>query len=231
MQSVASLPTGFQQGFPQGHRHIDATASPRQKRSGPSLLGRHRLLGALLGLGLLCSTPAAPAAENIVLVSGAFRRSIPVSDMELLATKGQAQGLLADLLRLSKQKPAEVGKLLNQSIPLPVVLVSRLLNTRIGEALLERMANIVYPLKTPGAGMPALRSAIVIGIVDGNGSLSPVSFLRAYPNREMEVNLPALLGLLEKANSISELVRFFSESPLDGLQGNGNSNGSGQGNR
>jgi MoxR-like ATPase len=38
------------------------------------------LLGALLGLGLLCSTPAAGAAENIVLVSGAFRRSIPVSD-------------------------------------------------------------------------------------------------------------------------------------------------------
>jgi hypothetical protein len=227
MQSVASLPTGFQQGFPQGHRPVEPTASPRQQRSGPRLFSRHRLLGTLLGLGLLCSTPAAPAAENIVLVSGAFRRSIPVADMELLATKGQAQGLLADLLRLSKQKPAEVGKLLNQSIPLPVVLVSRLLNTRIGEALLDRLANIVYPLKTPGAGMPALRSAIVIGIADGNGSLSPVSFLRAYPNREMEVNLPALLGLLEKANSISDLVRFFSESPLDGLQGNGN----GQSNR
>jgi hypothetical protein len=45
-----------------------------------------------------------------------------------------------------------------------------------------------------------------------------VSFLRAYPNREMEVNLPALLALLQKANSISDLVRFFSESPLDGLQ-------------
>jgi len=227
MQSVASLPTGFQQGFPQSHRPVEPTASPRHQRSGPRLFSRHRLLGTLLGLGLLCSTPAAPAAENIVLVSGAFRRSIPVADMELLATKGQAQGLLADLLRLSKQKPAEVGKLLNQSIPLPVVLVSRLLNTRIGEALLDRLANIVYPLKTPGAGMPALRSAIVIGIADGNGSLSPVSFLRAYPNREMEVNLPALLGLLEKANSISDLVRFFSESPLDGLQGNGN----GQSNR
>ncbi len=67
--------------------------------------------------------------------------------------------------------------------------------------------------------MPALRSAIVIGIADGNGSLSPVSFLRAYPNGQMEVNLPALLALLQKANSISDLVRFFSESPLDGLQG------------
>lgn len=147
--------------------------------------------------------------------------------MDLLASQGQAQGLLADLLRLSHQKPAEVSKLLNQSIPLPLVLVSRLLNTRIGEALLDRLANIVYPLKTPGAGVPALRAAIVMGIADGNGNLSPVSFLKAYPNREMEVNLPALLALLQKASSISDLVRFFSESPLDGLQGNGN----GQGNR
>ena len=180
---------------------------------------RQRLLAGLLGLGLLCSTPAALAAENIVLVSGAFRRSIPVADMEFLATKGEARGLLADLLRFGKQKPAEVGKLLNQSIPLPLVLVSRLLYTRIGEALLDRLANIVYPLKTPGVGVPALRSAIVIGIAEGNGSLSAISFLRAYPNSDLEVNLPALLGLLQKANSISDLVRFFSESPLDGLRG------------
>jgi hypothetical protein len=139
--------------------------------------------------------------------------------MELLATKGEARGLLGDLLRFGKQNPAEVGKLLNQSIPLPLVLVSRLLYTRIGEALLDRLANIVYPLKTPGVGVPALRSAMVIGIADGNGSLSAISFLRAYPNSDLEVNLPALLGLLQKANSISDLVRFFSESPLDGLRG------------
>jgi hypothetical protein len=218
MQSLASLPTGFQQGFPQGHPSADAGASAAAKRLNPRRRHRHRLLGALLGFGLLCSAPAAPAAENIVLVSGAFRRSIPVADMELLAKKGQAQGLLADLLRFSNQNPEDVGKLLNQSIPLPLVLVSRLLNTRIGEALLDRLANIVYPLKAPGAGVPALRSALVIGIAEGDGNLSPVSFLRAYPNREMEVNLPALLALLEKANSISDLVRFFSESPLDGLQ-------------
>jgi len=219
MRSVPSLPIGFLQGFEPADR---AGWRMRPLLAGGSvqpLRRRQRLLAAVVGLGLLCSTPAALAAENIVLVSGAFRRSIPVADMELLATKGQAQGLLADLLRFSKQNPVEVGKLLNQSIPLPLVLVSRLLNTRIGEALLERLANIVYPLKTPGAGVPALRSALVIGIAEGNGNLSPVTFLRAYPNREMEVNLPALLALLQKANSISDLVRFFSESPLDGLQG------------
>jgi hypothetical protein len=183
---------------------------------------RSRLLASLLGLGLLATwAPAVPAADNIVLVSGAFRRSIPVSDMEWLASHGEARGLLSDLLRLGKQQPAEVGKLLNQSFPVPLVLVSRLLNTRIGEALLERLAKIVYPLKAQGSGVPALRAAMVIGIAEGDGKLSPVSFLKAYPNRDLEVNLPALLSLLSKANSITDLVRFFSESPLDGLRGNG----------
>jgi hypothetical protein len=193
-------------------------AGPRRIQHAPGR--RQRVLAALLGLGLTLACPAAPAAENIVLVSGAFRRSIPVADMELLATRGEARGLLADLLSFSRQQPKEVGKLLNQSFPLPLVLVSRLLNTRIGEALLERLARIVYPLKTPGVGVPALRSAIVLGIADNNGALSPIGFLRAYPNSQLEVNLPALLSMLNKASSISDLVRFFSESPLDGLRGN-----------
>ncbi len=213
----AWLAQTLQQGLGQGQQ--GSGQGLRSNRNGGHRR-RRQSLAALLAVGLLCSTPAAPAAENIVLVSGAFRRSIPVADMELLASKGEARGLLADLLKLSKQKPAEVAKLLNQSIPLPLVLVSRLLNTRIGEALLDRLANIIYPLKTPGAGVPALRAAMVLGIADGDGNLSPVAFLKAYPNSNMEVNLPALLALLEKANSISDLVRFFSESPLDGLQSN-----------
>jgi hypothetical protein len=182
---------------------------------------RQRLLASVLGLGLSVGIPAVQAADNVVLVSGAFRRSIPVADLEHLAATGQARGLLADVLRLSKQQPADAAKLLKASVPLPVVLVSRLLNTRIGEALLERLAAIVYPLKASRAGVPALRSAMVLGIADGKGSLSALGFLRAYPNREMEVNLPALMALASKASSITDLVRFFSESPLDGLRGEG----------
>jgi hypothetical protein len=184
-----------------------------------SMRRRQRVLAVLLGLGLCCSAPAARAAENLVFVSGAFRRSIPVSDFEHLARTGQARGLLGDVLSIGRQDPAEVAKLLNQSVNLPIVLVSRLLHTRIGEALLHRLGRIIYPLNTPEVGIPALRSAVVLGIHQGNGSISAVSFLRAYPTSHMEVNLPALLALMNKAGSIGDLVRFFSESPLDGLRG------------
>lgn len=183
---------------------------------------RQALVATALGIGLV-GQPLLPAsvqaADNLVFVTGAFRRSIAVDDLAHLAKTGEARGLLVDVLAISRQKPEAVAKLLNESITLPVTLVSRLLNTRIGEAILERIARILYPMKAKQVGVPALRSAIVMGIVEGNGSLSAISFFRAYPTRELEVSIPALLSLMSKASSISDLVRFFSESPLDGLRG------------
>jgi hypothetical protein len=158
------------------------------------------------------------ATENIVFVSGAFRRTIFVSDLESFVETGVPVGLLADLLRFSKQNPKTVQGMLKTELPLPVTLTSRLLNTRIGEAILARATAVVHPLRAPQVGIPALRSALVLGVAENNGKLSPLSFLRAYPAQEMAVDIPQLLGLLKKASSISELVRFFSDAPLDGLK-------------
>ena len=182
-------------------------------------LKRQTLLAALMGFGLWMGSPDAHAAQDLVFVSGAFRRSIAVNDLVHLAETGESRGLLTDVLRFSNQKPEDMAKLLNQSLSVPVTLVSRLLNTRIGEAVLQRIAQVVYPLKASQMGIPALRSALVMGLVNGNGSISAITFLESYPTQELEVNIPALLGVIEKASSITELVRFFSESPLDGLRG------------
>ncbi len=186
---------------------------------------RNGLIALALGTSLWTGLPAAVAADNVVLVSGAFRRSIPVNEFEILAQTGQAPGLLGNLLFLARQQPSALSRLLNESMRLPVVLVSRLSNTRIGDAVLLRVARIIYPLKAPQAGLPALRSALVMGLVEGNGSISAVSFLKAYPTANIEVNIPALLTLLQKTSSIAQLVRFFSESPLDGLRGETSSGG------
>jgi len=199
-------------------RHRQAGSHPLRPGARP----RRALLAGALGFALVGQPLLAPplqAAENLVFVTGAFRRSIPVDDLEHLATTGQARGLLAEVLAFSRQRPESVAKLLNQSITLPVSLVSRLLHTRIGEAILQRVATVLYPLKAKSVGVPALRAAIVLGTAEGDGSLSAIRFFRAYPTQELQVSVPALLNLMGKASSISELVRFFSESPLDGLRG------------
>jgi len=184
---------------------------------------RQRLTAAVLSPGLIGSSPAAIAAENVVFVTGAFRRSIAVTDLEFLAETGQARGLMADVLTIAKQKPEEVSKLLKAELSIPLLLTSRLLSTRLGEALLARIAQIVYPLYAKQSGIPALRAGVINALVATDGKLSAISFLKAYPVDEMEVSIPALLAVLQKAKSVSELIQFFMESPLDGLRGSAGS--------
>lgn len=194
--------------------------SGRQSASQARQRGRKRLrlAAVLLGLGLTTAMPAAEAATNVVFVSGAFMRSISVADLDNLAQTGQATGLLADVLTLSKQKPGDVAKLLNQQLTLPIVLTSRLLSTRIGEAILARVAQIIFPLKAKAYGVPALKAGVILGLNNSKGSISAISFLKAYPTSEMEVSIPALMAIATKASSIADLVNFFSNSPLDGLK-------------
>ena len=182
---------------------------------------RTSLLGMAAGVGIAWSSAMQPlqAATDVALVSGAFRRSIPVKEIEHLAKTGEAIGLLGDLLELSKQDPQKVSQMLNQSLELPLVLTSRLINTRIGEAILRRVARIIHPIYTPEpeVSVPAIRAGVISGLQSEDG-LTAVSFLKGYPNAVMAVNLPALFGVIEKAESIAGLVQFFSDSPLDGLK-------------
>ena len=173
---------------------------------------------AATGFSIGCPTPEAMAAVDIALVSGGFRRSIPVKEVEHLAETGEAIGLLEDLLAISGQKPEDVSKLLNQKLELPLVLTSRLINTRIGDAIVSRVAKIIYPIYSPSpeVSVPAIRAGVINGLQE-NGSLTAIGFLKSYPNQVMAVNLPTLLAVVEKAQSIAGLVQFFSDSPLDGL--------------
>jgi len=191
---------------------------PRQRR-------RQRLAAVALGAALAAGMPGlgwlqqrSQAADNVVFVTGAFRRSISVADLVFLAETGEARGLMADVLAVAKQKPAEIAKLLKAELAIPLVLTSRLLNTRLGEAVLARVAQIVYPLYAKRVGIQALRAGILNALAQGDGRINAIGFLKAYPVGEMEVNIPALLAVLEKAKSISQLVQFFTDSPLDGLR-------------
>jgi hypothetical protein len=172
------------------------------------------------GIGLTALASPALAAKDVALVSGAFRRSIPVKDIEHLAKTGEARGLLEQLLVLSKQDPEDVAKLLNQKLDLPLVLTSRLINTRIGEAIIRRVGQILYPIYTPQpeVSIPALRAGVINGLHNSGDGLTAVDFLKSYPNEVLAVNLPALFSVIDKAQSISGLVQFFSDSPLDGLK-------------
>lgn len=179
------------------------------------------LLAVSIGLTLstFLTTPNAKAAKEVSLVSGAFCRSISVSDLDYLAKTGEARGILKDALKLSRQNPKDISKLLNNKLEIPLILTSKLMNTKIGNVIIKRISKIIYPLRVPdtSVSVPAFRAGVINGLQAGKGNLTAISFLKAYPSEMLAVNLPGLFGVMEKAESIADLVRFFSDSPLDGL--------------
>ena len=154
---------------------------------------------SLAGVGGVITTPAL-AAKDVALVSGAFRRSLSVDDLAYLAETGKPRGLMVDILRLSNQNPEDVAKLLNQELNLPLVLTSRLMSTRIGDVIIRRVARIIYPLMVPSpdVSVPAIRAGVINGLQIDDGGLTAIKFLKAYPAEVMEVNIPALMAVIEK---------------------------------
>ncbi len=174
-----------------------------------------------LSLSLFSLMLPGQAAQEVAFVSGAFRRSISVADLEYLAKTGKAKGLMKDVLKFSQQEPEAISNLLKQKLDVPLVLTSRLMNTRIGNVIIERIAKIIYPIKVPNqsVSVPAIKSAVIKGLSVGEDGIDMIDFLKAYPSDVMAVNLPALFGVMEKAESVAGLVKFFSDSPLENLKG------------
>lgn len=173
-----------------------------------------------LGLSFFSTLPSAEAANDVALVSGAFRRSISVSDLEYLAETGNAKGLLKDVLKLSNQKPKVVSKLLNKKVKLPLSLTSRLLSTKIGNVIITRISKIIYPLNVqdPSTSVPAFRAGVINGMQIEEDGLNAILFMKAYPSKTMAINIPEFFSVIKKTKSITSLIRFFSESPLGALK-------------
>jgi len=70
-------------------------------------------------------------------------------------------------------------------------------------------------IKTVVVHSEADREAKYVKLADESVCIGPPSARESY------LNIPALLAVMQKASSISQLVSFFTDSPLDGLRGEG----------
>ncbi len=179
-----------------------------------------KILSSLFTTILLSTGYSVKAAEEVAFVSGLFRRNVTVKNIELLSKGKDVKGILGDLARASNEDPNKISKILTQKIELPIVLTSKLMYTKIGEVLIKRTAKIIYPLRLQkeSISIPAIRSAVIKGLDEGNGEINLILFLKSYPNKIIAVNVPGLFKVIKKVESISELIEFFSNSPLENLK-------------
>lgn len=161
-----------------------------------------RLVGIALSVVLLQAGPLL-AAERIFVSFLFLERSIPVRDLERYAKEGRASRALAPYLGyFNPEQQTQLRASLQERLNLNTVAVAQFLYTPVGEALLNRVQQVVRTKSGQGS-FHALRSALILAAKDPEG-LTALSVLRNFPNPGIQVDLTKTLDLL---NQIQQTVK------------------------
>ena len=116
----------------------------------------------------------------------------------------------------------EIQSVLNKNFEIPIIIASKLVYSEIGNVFLTRLSSIIHTPNTNDerTGMLALRSSIVKGIYLGNGKINLIKFFEGYPTETVVLNVNALNKVMKKVESISELLDFFTDKPLEKIKEN-----------
>ncbi len=158
------------------------------------------------------------SAENIMLYKNIFSRTITVKELEEFAKTGSSKGFLKKALKNQNKK--EIQELLTDKYKTPIRLTSRLLYSKIGEVFLKRMSKVIHPyrIENESARILALKASTIKAIDKKNESFTLLDFIKAYPSKVIAIDVTELGKIINKVESMNDLVKFFSNSPLEKLQ-------------
>ena len=168
------------------------------------------------------TTPKAKGAENIKIIYSIFSRTITVESLKKFAKNGDSSNKLERILNATGTPHNKIQSVLNKNFEIPITIASKLVYSEIGNVFLTRLSSIIH---TPNAndertGMLALRSSVILGIHLGNGNINLIKFFEGYPTKTVILNVNALSKVMNKVESISELLDFFTNSPIDKIKTN-----------
>ncbi len=164
--------------------------------------------------------PSAKSAERIFLYQGTFSRTIEIKDLYEFKKTKKASIKLKNLIKITNQNENNLYKVLSYEIEVPLKASSKLMNSKIGEVFLSRISKIIHPnkIKDKNIGTKAIRSGIILSSYNNNQKINLIDFFKAYPNKNIAINLKALSKALRKAESLKELIEFYSNSPFKKLK-------------
>ena len=160
------------------------------------------------------------AAEEVKIVYGIFSRTVTVDSLKNFAENGNSSNQLRRILNATGSRDSEIQKILNKNFDIPITIASKLVNSEIGNVVLTRLSSIIHPPKATDdrTGVLALRSSVIQGIYLGNGKINLVKFFKGYPTKTVILNVNALSKVMNKVESISELLDFFTSRPLEKIK-------------
>ena len=162
----------------------------------------------------------AKGGETIYLYKGTFSRTINIEELNKFKKSKKASNKLKNLIKITNQNKETLHQVLSYKIDVPLKTSSKLMNSSIGKVFLNRLSKIIHPNKilNKDIGTKALRSGILLSSYNNNENIDLIDFFKAYPNKNIAVNLNALSKALRKAESLKELIEFYSNSPFKKLK-------------
>jgi hypothetical protein len=176
----------------------------------------------LIGSQLFFNIPKANAAEEIKIIYSIFSRTVKVNSLKTYAKEGNSTRKLTRILKATGSPDEEIRSVLNKDFEVPLTIASKLINSEIGNIFLKRLSSIIHPTKANDerTGMLALRASVIQGIKIGNGKINLIKFFESYPTKTIVLDVNALSKVMNKVESISELLDFFTNSPLEKIKTN-----------
>ena len=171
---------------------------------------------------LIFNVSKANAAEEVKIIYSIFSRTIKISSLKTFAQEGKSTRKLKRILRATGSSDKEIKSVLNKDFEIPITIASKLVYSEIGNVFLTRLSSIIHPPRADDerTGMLALRASLVQGIVIGNGKINMLNFFEAYPTKTIILDVNALSKVMNKVESISELLDFFTDSPIEKIKTN-----------
>ena len=171
---------------------------------------------------LIFNVTKASAAEEIKIIYSIFSRTIKVNSLKTFAKEGKSTRELKRILKATGSPDKEIRKVLNKDFEVPITIASKLVYSEIGNVFLTRLSSIIHPPRATDerTGMLALRASVIQGINIGNGKINLLNFFEGYPTKTVILDVSALSKVMNKVESISELLDFFTNSPIEKIKTN-----------
>tara|TARA_B100000965_G_scaffold68280_1_gene53662 strand:+ start:436 stop:999 length:564 start_codon:yes stop_codon:yes gene_type:complete len=177
-------------------------------------------LKSIILLIALFIIPSAKSAETIFLYQGTLNRTIKIEDLSKFKETKKPNTKLKNILKITNQNEKDLFDFLSYEIDVPLKATSKLMNSKIGVVFLKRLSKIIHPNKISDKSISAkaMRSGIILSSYNNNEKINLIDFFKAYPNKNIAINLNALRKTLKKAESLKELIDFYSNSPFKKLK-------------
>jgi len=176
----------------------------------------------LISSQFLFNTSKVNSAEEIKIIYNIFSRTIEVNELKTFAEEGKSTKKLNRILKATGSPDIKIRSVLNKDFEIPITIASKLIYSEIGNVFLSRLSSIIHPSRADDerTGVLALRASIIQGIKIGNGKINLIKFFEGYPTKTIILDVNALSKVMNKVESISELLEFFTNSPLDKIKTN-----------